>query len=319
MLFPMNALLTPPTLPRTADARSVEEGLLQPQASISPKYFYDAVGSELFGRITHLPEYYPTRTERHIMEASGAEMAQAIGAGRTVIELGAGNCEKAHQLCSLIAPRHFVAVDISAELLQASAAQLQAALPAVMVHAVAADLTREVALPPGLPHARRLVFYPGSSIGNFDRPQALELLVRARAMVQDDGALLIGVDLRKDVAVLEAAYNDAQGVTAAFNLNVLPHINQVLGSDFDVQQWQHVAFFNAHASRIEMHLQAKANTRVAWPTGSRSFTRGERIHTENSYKYTVEDFVQLLAHAGFAQAQAWCDARNWFAVILARP
>jgi dimethylhistidine N-methyltransferase len=236
-----------------------------------------------------------------------------------VIELGAGNCEKALHLCKLIAPRHFVAVDISSALLHSSAAALQAALPMVKVHALAADLTQEIALPADLPPARRMVFYPGSSIGNFDPPQALELLQRARAMVQDDGALLIGVDLRKDLAVLEAAYNDAQGVTATFNLNVLNHINTLIGSDFDVQQWQHVAFFNARESRIEMHLQAKFNTVVQWPTGSRNFSRGERIHTENSYKYAVESFVQSLANAGFAQAQAWSDAQGWFAVILARP
>jgi L-histidine Nalpha-methyltransferase len=299
--------------------QDIAHGLLAPAAHVSPKYFYDAKGSALFDQITQLPEYYPTRTEREIMHTWGADIAQNIGPGTTVIELGAGNCEKALQLCTLLKPAHFVAIDISTDHLHISTAQLQAALPSVQVHTIAADLTANIALPHSLPKPKRVVFYPGSSIGNFDAAQALELLQRARRMVADDGALLIGVDLRKDVAVLEAAYNDAQGVTAAFNLNLLTHLNHLIGSDFDAQHWQHVAFFNSGASRIEMHLQAKAKTTVRWPNAQRSFGRGERIHTENSYKYTVESFADLLAHAGWAQTQTWSDARGWFAVVLARP
>jgi dimethylhistidine N-methyltransferase len=298
---------------------AIAQGLLATAAHISPKYFYDAVGSGLFEQITQLPEYYPTRTEREIMDTCGADIAKNIGPGTTVVELGAGNCEKAHQLCALLAPAHFVAIDISTDHLHTSTAQLQAALPSVQVHTIAADLTADIALPQTLPSAKRVVFYPGSSIGNFDAIQAQELLARARRMVAEDGALLIGVDLRKDVAVLEAAYNDAQGVTAAFNLNMLTHLNHLIGSDFDVQQWQHVAFFNSAASRIEMHLQAKANTTVRWPGAQRSFSRGERIHTEHSYKYTVESFADLLERAGWTHAQTWSDARGWFAVVLARP
>lgn len=313
----LHAMQSDPTFQIAQTA--ITQALLAPQASISPKYFYDAAGSALFEKITLLPEYYPTRTERAIMNAWGSEIAHNIGTGATVVELGAGNCEKALHLCTLLAPAHFVALDISTDHLLACAAQLQAALPTVQVHALAADLTHTIALPTNLPTAKRMVFYPGSSIGNFDPPQALELLTRTRQMVADDGALLIGVDLRKDVAVLEAAYDDAQGVTAAFNLNVLTHINHLIGSDFDVQQWQHVAFFNAAASRIEMHLQAKASTVVRWPGAQRSFGRGERIHTENSYKYTVQSFVDMLARAGWARAQTWCDPKGWFAVVLARP
>jgi L-histidine Nalpha-methyltransferase len=299
--------------------QEITHGLLATAAHISPKYFYDAKGSALFEQITRLPEYYPTRTEREIMHTWGADITKSIGPGTTVIELGAGNCEKAHQLCTLLAPAHFVAIDISSEHLHTSTVQLQATLPGVQIHAIAADLTVDIVLPQTLPSAKRVVFYPGSSIGNFDSEQALELLKRARRMVADDGALLIGVDLRKDVAVLEAAYNDAQGITAAFNLNVLTHLNHLLGSDFDAQHWQHVAFFNTAASRIEMHLQAKASTTVRWPGAQRSFNLGERIHTENSYKYTVESFSDLLARAGWAHAQTWTDARGWFAVVLARP
>lgn len=299
--------------------QEIAQGLLAPAAHISPKYFYDEVGSGLFEKITQLPEYYPTRTEREVMDTWGADIAQSIGPGTTVVELGAGNCEKALQLCTLLTPAHFVAIDISTDHLHTATAQLQAALPSVQVHTIAADLTADITLPHTLPSAKRVVFYPGSSIGNFDALQAQELLMRARHMVADDGALLIGVDLRKDVAVLEAAYNDAQGVTAAFNLNMLTHLNRLIGSDFDVQQWQHVAFFNSAASRIEMHLQAKANTTVRWPGAQRSFSRGERIHTEHSYKYTVESFATLLASAGWTRAQTWSDTRGWFAVVLARP
>jgi L-histidine N-alpha-methyltransferase len=162
------------------------------------------------------------------------------------------------------------------------------------------------------------VFYPGSSIGNFDPPQAQALLSRMRALLQDDGALLIGVDLVKDSAVLHAAYDDAAGITADFNLNVLNHLNRLIGSDFDVTQWQHLAFFNAEQSRIEMHLQARVDLVVRWPGASRAFARGERIHTENSYKYRVDDFINLLHRAGLPHTQVWTDEKRWFAVLLAR-
>jgi dimethylhistidine N-methyltransferase len=212
-----------------------------------------------------------------------------------------------------------VAVDISEEFLHQSVARLQAEMPALQVQAFAADLTAEIVLPADVPAARRLLFYPGSSIGNFDPPQALGLLTRMRHMLQDDGALLIGVDLRKEVAVLEAAYDDAAGVTAAFNLNVLAHVNQLIGSDFHLSDWQHRAFYNASASRIEMHLEAVVDCAVHWPGGGRAFARGERIHTENSYKVEIEGFARLLDEAGFRRTLAWTDERRWFAVVLACP
>jgi dimethylhistidine N-methyltransferase len=273
----------------------------------------------LFEKITRTPEYYPTRTEQGIMDVYGGDIAKAVGVGTTVIELGAGSCEKARGLCETIQPTHFVAVDISAEFLHEAVAQLRSTLPTVDVRAVAADLTVDFAMPSDLPLQRRLVFYPGSSIGNFDPAQALDLLTRMRGMIADDGALLIGVDLLKDVAVLDAAYNDAAGVTAAFNLNVLSHINRLIGSDFDLSQWRHHAFFNAAESRIEMHLEATVDHVVRWRGAERRFAKGERIHTENSYKYRVEDFAQLLKLAGFSRSQAWSDDRNWFALFLARP
>lgn len=316
----MDSGVTTETLCRPhAAALEVACGLLRSSAHIASKYFYDPAGSALFEDITRLPEYYLTRTEREIMASHATDIALKIGTGRTVIELGAGNCEKARRLCELIAPTHFVAVDISSEFLYQAASELQAALPSVDVRAVAADLTAVVVLPPDLPRQRRLVFYPGSSIGNFDPLQALDLLCRSRGLIEDDGALLIGVDLLKDVAVLESAYNDAAGVTAAFNLNLLNHVNRLIGSDFDLHQWRHCAFFNSAESRIEMHLEAQIDTLVRWHNGARRFVCGERIHTENSYKYCTDNFTQLLAHAGFHRTQLWRDQRNWFAVILARP
>ena len=294
-------------------------GLLATPASVSPKYFYDARGSELFGDITQLPEYYPTRTEQQIMATHGSAMAQQIGPVGTVIEWGAGNCAKACQLCALLAPERFVALDISVDCLQAGAEQLQAQCPAVEVQALAADLTADLTLPPDLPLERRLVFYPGSSIGNFDPPQALVLLQRMRALLGTDGALLIGIDLVKPVEVLEAAYNDAAGVTAAFNRNLLRHAHRLIGSDFGERDWAHHAFFNAERSRIEMHLKALREVVVHWPGHTRHFAQGETIHTENSHKFRLDRFSEMLAQAGFSQVQTWTDARGWYAVVLARP
>lgn len=294
-------------------------GLYQTPARISPKYFYDAKGSSLFEDITHLDSYYLTRTERAIMATHASEIALAVGSQRTVIELGAGNCQKAKILCELIAPARFVAVDISATFLQEAVAGIRLAFPLMAIDAIAADLTTDIVLPTSLPVQHRLVFYPGSSIGNFDPPHAQALLSRMRGLLQYDGGLLIGVDLVKDAAVLNAAYDDETGVTAAFNLNVLSHVNALIGSDFDVSQWQHRAFFNADASRIEMHLEAKTEVLMKWRNGARSFARGERIHTENSYKYRVDDFVALLKRCGFSETQVWTDAQTWFALVLARP
>jgi dimethylhistidine N-methyltransferase len=297
----------------------IVQGLMQTPPGISPKYFYDARGSALFEEITQLAEYYPTRTERQIMSTHAAAIAKNVGAGCTLIELGAGNCEKSKSLCALLAPACFVAVDISEEFLQQALVGLRSALPDLDIRAVTADLSTEIVLPEDLPLRRRLLFYPGSSIGNFDPAQALALLSRMVALLGHDGALLIGVDLLKEPAVLDAAYNDAMGVTAAFNLNVLQHLNRLIGSDFDPQQWRHLAFFNDAQSRIEMHLVAEHDMLVRWPGGQRRFARGDHLHTENSYKYRVEDFTELLASAGFSRTQVWTDPRRWFAVILAHP
>lgn len=304
---------------QTSPHQEITDDLLRSPARISPKYFYDEAGSRLFDAITQLPEYYPTRTERAILQSCGADMARSIGAVGTLIEPGAGSCEKAALLCELLEPQCFVGVDISADYLAGAVQRLGARFPCMDVRALGGDITRGIALPADLPGGPRLVFYPGSSIGNFDPEQALALLRQMRALAGDDGGVLIGIDLPKDAAVLEAAYDDAQGVTAQFNRNVLLHLNRLIGSDFSEGDWLHRAFFNQEESRIEMHLEAAAPTTVRWPGGERAFAQGERIHTENSYKYPLARFRQFLAQAGFSRAQAWTDAQDWFAVIHAKP
>lgn len=306
-------------MPLPSPTDDITRGLNQRPASISPKYFYDQHGSRLFEEITRLPEYYPTRTETALMQQHAADIARAVGVGRTLVELGAGNCQKARTLCRLVQPACFVGVDISADFLQAAVQGLRDDFPGLDARAVGGDMTQGVALPDDIPRTGRLVFYPGSSIGNFDPPHALDLLAHMRELIDDDGGLLIGIDLPKDVDVLEAAYDDAAGVTAAFNRNVLRHVNRLIGSNFDVEQWQHRAFFNQGESRIEMHLEAMADFEVHWPGGGRRFDQGERIHTENSYKYPLRVFTDMLERAGFSQAQAWTDDRGWFAVVHARP
>jgi dimethylhistidine N-methyltransferase len=290
-------------------------GLTAPRATTSPKYLYDALGSKLFEAICELPEYYPTRTEAAIFERHGAEIASSVGAGATLIDLGAGNCAKAARLFPSLAPSQYVPIDISADFLKAAVAQLERQFPDIRMLALGMDFSSTLDLPPAVSDARRLFFYPGSSIGNFHPDEALAFLRRLR---QADGDLLIGVDLVKDRAVLDAAYDDALGVTASFNLNLLHHLNRLLGADFNLREWKHRGFFNPELSRIEMHLEARRDLTVRWNGGVRRFGEGERIHTENSYKYTPDSFAGLLQEAGFHLAQRWTDERGWFMVCHAR-
>ncbi|GAA0747575.1 L-histidine N(alpha)-methyltransferase [Ideonella azotifigens] len=305
--------------PEDPERAAIVAALLKPAASISPKYFYDEQGSALFEAITEVPEYYVTRTERAVMVRHHESIASAVGECSSIIELGAGSCKKAMSLCELLDPDHLVVVDISGDFLATHARVLQAGLPWMQVHQVVADITRPFELPPALPMQRRLVFYPGSSIGNFEPAEACALLARARGLSGDDGALLLGVDLVKDPQILQAAYDDHGGVTAAFNRNVLTHLNTLIGSDFQPAQWRHVALFNAQRSRVEMHLEASRELEVRWAGGGRRFAAGERIHTENSYKYTPDRLQDLLATAGYSRVRCWTDARGWFAVVLAQP
>ena len=301
-------------------ADEAARGLRASPAHVSPKFFYDPLGSRLFDAITELSEYYPTRTEATIFEAHGQAIgnaaAHATGAAPVLVDLGAGNCAKAARLFGLIAPRRYVAVDISVEFLRQSLLCLQREHPAMEMVGVGLDFSSRLDLPPHLVDGPALVFYPGSSIGNFSPADALRLLREARAAA-NGGALLIGVDLVKPVNILEAAYDDELGVTAAFNLNLLSHLNRLIGADFQVRGWRHVALFNAEASRIEMHLEARHPAAVRWPGGERRFATGERVHTENSAKWQPDAFEALLREAGFGTVQMWSDPQRWFGVFLA--
>jgi L-histidine Nalpha-methyltransferase len=313
-------LITLQQLDDTALASEAAAGLRARPARVSPKFFYDALGSHLFDAITALDEYYPTRTEASIMAAHGAEIATAAlrltGTAPQLIDLGAGNCAKASRLFTALAPRRYVAVDISVQFLGQALAGLQQAHPRLPMVGVGLDFGAGFSLPAALADGTSLVFYPGSSIGNFAPDDALHLL-RDMRRAAGGGALLVGVDLLKPTPVLQAAYDDALGVTAAFNLNLLRHLNGRLGSDFDVRGWRHVALFNPAESRIEMHLEARRDCLVRWLDGERAFDAGERIHTENSYKWAPEGFAALLRDAGFGTLRHWTDDRGWFGVFLA--
>ena len=283
-------------------------GLSATQAFTSPKYLYDALGSKLFEAICELPEYYPTRTEALIFNTHAGAIAQAIGGGSTLIDLGAGNCAKAARLFPVLQPVQYVPVDISVNFLRDSLQRLQQQFPSIVMTGLGMDFSHELLLPDSVRETRRVFFYPGSSIGNFTPDEALDFLQRIRAACDDDGGLLIGVDLVKDATELEAAYDDALGVTAAFNRNLISNVNRLVGTDLRLADWAHHALFNHTESRIEMHLVAQRDLTVQWPGGQRAFSQGERIHTENSYKWTVSGFSQLLREAGFAEPLVWTDA-----------
>lgn len=304
-------------------------GLQQSPARVAPKFLYDALGSRLFDAITELAEYYPTRTEASILAQHGAELARAVAPGSVLIDLGAGSCAKAARLFAPLQPAAYVAVDISVDYLRASLQALQQRHPGLPMLGLGQDFSTQLALSDavqrwlasaGAAQAPRTVFYPGSSIGNFSPAQALALLRQAHALCAAGGAgggLLIGVDRVKSASVLEPAYDDALGVTAAFNRNLLLNVNRALNTDFAPAAWDHIALFSAAQSRIEMHLQARCEQTVTWLGGERVFAAGERIHTENSYKWAPEAFAALLSEAGFGPAQHWSDAQGWFSVFWA--
>ncbi|HRP74236.1 MAG TPA: L-histidine N(alpha)-methyltransferase [Rhodocyclaceae bacterium] len=283
--------------------------------SISPKYFYDCVGSQLFERICDLPEYYLTRTEISIFDRHVAEMAAAIGPGAEVVEFGAGSLRKARLLLdALPAPRRFIAIDISGEHLEASATELRSLFPSVEIEPVVGDFTRLQALSLwGTVGKRRIGFFPGSTIGNFTLEQAHEFLSAAASLLAG-GGLLIGVDLVKDPRVLHAAYNDAAGVTASFNRNLLTRANRELGCDFHEESFHHYAFYQAQKQRIEMHLISTCVQEVSLCDRRFVLAEGESIHTESSQKYTIEGFHALARQCGFRPRTTWCDDRRLFSV-----
>ena len=308
----------PHPLATPAIAAELNAGLLAADAAISPKFLYDALGSKLFEAICELPEYYPTRIEAAIMERHGADIARVVGPGATLIDLGAGNCAKAASLFPLLHPAQYVALDISVEFLRDAIERLRQRFAHIEMTGLGLDFSQRLELPGVVRPEKRLFFYPGSSIGNFTPAEARAFLGRLRAQCDADGGLLIGIDLVKDKAILDAAYDDELGVTAAFNLNLLRHVNRLVGADFQVPQWRHLGFFNQAESRIEMHLEARQALSVTWQGGTRRFAAGERIHTENSYKYRQPAIAGLLEQSGFQAVKVWTDPQQWFALVYAR-
>ncbi len=294
----------------------VLNGLAAAPKALPPKYFYDARGSELFEAICELPEYYPTRTELAMMHAHAPRMARLLGPDCLLIEYGAGSGRKTRVLIEALAPAAYVAIDISRSALTQCAAELAAQYPRVRVAAVCADYSRPLQLPAleGIAPRRRVIYFPGSTIGNFTRADALKFLRHAQALAGAGGAMLVGVDVKKDAARLHAAYNDAQGVTAAFNLNLLTRINRELGGNFDLTAFEHHAFYDAALGRIEMHLRSLRAQTVSIAGRAFAFGAGETIHTENSCKYAVDEFQQLAREAGFAPEACWCDSEKLFSI-----
>jgi dimethylhistidine N-methyltransferase len=291
-------------------------GLSLPQKSLPPKYFYDERGSRLFEAICELPEYYPTRTELAIMRDRAGEMSQFIGPDAQLIELGSGAGTKTRILLDALRPPLYVPIDIACETLQAASQQLAGLFPALHISGVCADYTLPLMLPEfvGLPLRRKAIYFPGSTIGNFTPDEALQFLHHVRRMAGTGGVLLIGVDLKKDRQTLEAAYDDAQGVTAQFNLNLLDRINRELGADFEPKRFGHKAFYDPVRGWIEMHLESRFS-QVVHVGGRRfEFDAGETLHTEISCKYSVEEFQALARKARFSAEHVWTDENRLFSV-----
>jgi dimethylhistidine N-methyltransferase len=299
----------------SAFAADVRAMLTSRPRAISPKWFYDERGSQLFDAICELPEYYPTRTELDILTQYAPDIAAHIGPQAEIVEFGAGSLRKIRLLLDAMdEPARYLPIDISGEHLARSAAELQRDYAGLDVQPVVADYTQRMLLPTQLPQAgRRVGFFPGSTIGNFTPDEALHFFVVAGQVLRG-GALLLGADLVKDPQVLHAAYNDAQGVTAAFNLNLLERANRELGTNFDLRKFWHSSFYNAPLSRIEMHLVSRERQRLEWNGERFDFDEGEAIHTENSYKFTIEGLHALAVRAGFRPGPVWTDADRLFSV-----
>jgi dimethylhistidine N-methyltransferase len=296
--------------------RSLTEGLRQRPRAMSPKWFYDEAGSVLFERICELPEYYPTRVEFDLLQRHAAEIADLIGPAVDLVEFGAGATRKVRMLlAALDSPARFVPVDISGEHLLGAVDLLRADYPGLIVAPLVADFTADMTLPAAI--GPRAGFFPGSSIGNFEPAMARTLLQRFNRLL-DGGWLLIGVDLVKDPQVLHAAYNDDAGVTAAFNLNLWVRANREADADFVIADWMHSAFYNPPLRRIEMHLVSRVRQQVTIGDQMIEFSEGDSVHTENSYKYSVEGFRQLAREAGWQATMVWTDPQRQFSMHLLR-
>ncbi|MBI3547135.1 MAG: L-histidine N(alpha)-methyltransferase [Gammaproteobacteria bacterium] len=292
----------------------VLQGLAARPRRIAPKFFYDERGSRLFDAICDLPEYYLTRTEMGILESCAGEVAQLTGAETSLIELGSGASRKIRLMLEAVRPKRYFGIDISRDFLRQSVESLAQDYPWLEVHAICADFMHDFDLPNIAEHGKKLAFFPGSTVGNFEPHEALAFLQRVRRMVQPSGALLIGVDLKKDPALLNAAYNDSAGLTAQFNLNLLERLRSELGAEINPQNFKHRAFYNAARGRIEMHLVSGSAQDIRLHGQRFHFEAGESIHTENSYKYSVEEFHAIARAAGLRPRQVWLDAAHLFSV-----
>ncbi|RTL76407.1 MAG: L-histidine N(alpha)-methyltransferase [Bradyrhizobiaceae bacterium] len=301
-----------------AFARDAISGLSQYPKKISPKYFYDEIGSHLFERITLLPEYYPTRTELRILREHGTDIADSIPENAALVEFGAGATTKVRLLLETCEFGAYVPVDISGDFLTEQARILRSDHPQLKVYPVAADFTTAFPLPHEIQNMPKVGFFPGSTIGNFDPTDAEAFLRSARAILGRGAAMIIGVDLEKDEDTLHAAYNDATGVTAEFNLNVLERMNRELGANFDPATFDHHALYNHHLHRIEMHLISRKAHAVRMLGRTFSFGADESIHTESSYKYSVTRFQKLARSAGWMPDRVWTDVRDMFSVHALR-
>lgn len=305
--------------PPVADIRDeVLAGLSGRPKRIAPKYFYDRRGSQLFDAITELPEYYPTRTELGILESNGEQIAEFLGNDCMLMELGSGSSRKIRVLLDALQPAAYVPMDISRSHLLEAATTLARDYPQLEVHAACTDYSGDFDLPELPDDLPRAAFFPGSSIGNFEPDDARALLQRVGRHLGSDGKLLIGVDLKKDKATLDAAYNDARRVTAAFNLNLLQRINRELGADFRLDRFEHLAFFNEQQGRVEMHLRSKQAQHIKVAGQTIGFAQDESLHTENSYKYSIAEFQSLAADSGYLAEQVWTDEAELFSVHCLR-
>ncbi len=290
------------------------DGLSSKPRNIPPKYFYDEHGSHLFDAICETPEYYPTRTEIAIIKDNLDEICTHLGKECVLIEPGSGASKKVRLLLDTLEPHTYIPLDISSDYLYSVALDLVTEYPKLKVIAACIDFTAPIKLPEYPVHKRRVAFFPGSSIGNFEPEEAVVFLKNLRALVQANGGLLIGVDLKKDPDILNNAYNDKQGITAQFNLNMLAHINRKLNADFDFDCFEHKAFYNESLGRVEMHLLCKNSQSVTIGDNVFDIELGETIHTENSYKYSSAEFSALAKRAGFQNKKTWIDENELFSI-----
>jgi dimethylhistidine N-methyltransferase len=297
---------------------AVIKGLSNDPKSIEPKFFYDRRGSELFEMICEQPEYYPPTVEQCLLEEIAADVAKLSGQRCVVIEPGAGSATKIRSLLEALKPAAYIPMDISFDYLKSAATSLVDEFPWLHVHAACVDFTDSLPIPDIVPEGRRLMFFPGSSIGNFEPGDAGAFLSRIRKAIGADGMLLIGVDTKKNESILNAAYNDEAGITAEFNLNLLHRMREELGIECDPTDFDHKAYYNAADGRIEMHLVSKQKQTFELDGHSFSLDAGESIHTENSYKYSPVEFLQLVSNNGFTEVRHWLDQERLFSIFLLR-